>query len=239
MLIDQKCSLALLEAAGTTQFEKEKSLIQIAKAIKNQTELDGFRACHKRDATALCRYFSWLENQLVDLKVTSLTEAQAADYLESLRSQLDGFKGLSFDTISSTGPNGAIIHYKPEHSSCAIIRADQMYLCDSGGQYWDGTTDVTRTLHFGTPTKEEIDAFTRVLKGHIQLDMAVFPTGTTGYILDCLARTPLWKAGLDFRHGTGHGVGSFLNVNHLFDFILIFRFMKALNQSLFEFLAMK
>lgn len=239
MLIDQKCSLALLEAANTTQFEKEKSPIHIAKAIKNQTELDGFRACHKRDATALCRYFAWLENQLVDLKVKNLTEAQAADYLESLRSQLDGFKGLSFDTISSTGPNGAIIHYKPEHGSCAIIREDQMYLCDSGGQFWDGTTDVTRTLHFGTPTKEEIDAFTRVLKGHIQLDMAVFPTGTTGYILDCLARTPLWKAGLDFRHGTGHGVGSFLNASHHFDYILIFRFMKVLNQSPFEFLAMK
>lgn len=217
-MIDTKCSLALLESLGSSSnFTKSRSPIQTAKSIKNKLELQGFRDCHKRDASALCRYFAWLEHQLVDLKTTNLTEAQAADHLESLRGKLDGFKGLSFDTISSTGPNGAIIHYKPEHGSCAVIRVDQMYLCDSGGQYWDGTTDVTRTLHFGSPTLEEIDAFTRVLKGHIQLDMAVFPTGTTGYILDCLARTPLWRAGLDFRHGTGHGVGSFLNASICFD----------------------
>jgi Xaa-Pro aminopeptidase len=121
--------------------------------------------------------------------------------------------GLSFDTISSTGANGAIIHYKPEPETCSTVKVDEMYLCDSGGQYRDGTTDVTRTMHFGTPTRHEKDAFTRVLKGHIQLDRAVFPKGTTGFVLDVLSRLPLWQAGLDFRHGTGHGVGSFLNVH--------------------------
>lgn len=194
-----------------------------------------------RDASALCRYFAWLEGELVEKGNTGLTEAAAADQLEKLRGQLDGFKGLSFDTISSTGtffdtilpfyicvgPNGAIIHYKPEHGTCAVIRVDQMYLCDSGGQYLDGTTDVTRTLHFGTPTAEEKDAFTRVLQGHIQLDMAVFPKGTTGFTLDILARAPLWKAGLDFRHGTGHGVGSFLNVFYYVGLMSLCRFMKG------------
>lgn len=142
--------------------------------------------------------------------------------------------GLSFDTISSVGPNAAIIHYKPEPETCANLDVDQIYLCDSGGQYLyvkdfflnfllspitlftstsDGTTDVTRTLHFGKPTEFERAAYTRVLQGHIALDKAVFPQGTTGYALDVLARLPLWSMGLDFRHGTGHGVGAFLNVH--------------------------
>ncbi len=189
------------------------SPIPLAKAIKNDVEMEGFRECHKRDAVALCRYFAWMEEELVVKGSTELTEAQAADRLEGFRGELSGFQGLSFSTISSTGPNGAIIHYKPEHDTCAKIRVDQLYLCDSGGQYLDGTTDVTRTMHFGHPRPEEMDAFTRVLKGHMQLDMAVFPSKTTtGYMLDVLARTSLWRAGLDFRHGTGHGVGSFLNV---------------------------
>ncbi|KAG0018511.1 hypothetical protein BGZ82_000415 [Podila clonocystis] len=124
-----------------------------------------------------------------------------------------GFVGPSFDTISSTGPNGAIIHYKPEKPMAAMINPDLMYLCDSGGQYTDGTTDITRTLHFGTPTRHEKQCFTRVLQGHIAIDSAVFPDGTTGYLLDILSRRALWSDGLDFRHGTGHGVGAFLNVH--------------------------
>jgi Xaa-Pro aminopeptidase len=128
-------------------------------------------------------------------------------------SEQAGFVGLSFDTISSTGPNGAIIHYKPEKPSAARINADLVYLCDSGGQYIDGTTDVTRTLHFRTPSAHEKRCFTRVLQGHIAIDTAVFPDGTTGYLLDILARRALWADGLDFRHGTGHGVGAFLNVH--------------------------
>lgn len=123
------------------------------------------------------------------------------------------FQGLSFDTISGSGPNGAIIHYRAEKDTCRKLSVNEMYLCDSGGQYSDGTTDVTRTLHFGTPTDYEKECFTRVLKGHIGIDSLVIPAGTTGYSIDCIARTALWKVGLNFRHGTGHGVGSFLNVH--------------------------
>ena len=150
------------------------------KSTKTPQELEGFRQSHLRDATALCRYFAYLEEELVVKGNTTITEAEGADRLEKFRSELDLFVGLSFDTISSTGPNGAVIHYKPEHGKCEIIRKDQVYLCDSGGQYLDGTTDVTRTLHFGTPRREEVEAFTLVLKGHIQLDLAVFPASTNG-----------------------------------------------------------
>jgi len=121
--------------------------------------------------------------------------------------------GLSFDTISGSGPNGAIIHYKPDPETCAQVTADKMYLLDSGGQYMDGTTDVTRTLHFGTPTPSEKHHYTLVLKSHIAIDTAEFPEGTTGYCLDVIARQGMWKEGLDYKHGTGHGVGVFLNVH--------------------------
>ena len=210
VLVNGKTNLALVEAIGPNHLIKP-SPVEMAKAIKNSTELEGFRQCHKRDAVALCRYFYWLETQLENGVV--VTEASGADRLEKFRSELPLFQGLSFDTISSTGANGAIIHYKPEHDKCKVIEKSQMYLCDSGGQYLDGTTDVTRTMHFGSPTNEEKECFTRVLKGHIEIDRLVFPTGTTGYRIDCMARMHLWKAGLDFRHGTGHGVGSFLNVH--------------------------
>ncbi|TPX61278.1 hypothetical protein PhCBS80983_g01204 [Powellomyces hirtus] len=212
--LDARCSLALQNALGGESLVSEsRSPIMTAKSIKDEAELEGFRQSHIRDAAALCEYFAWLEKELVQNKA-SLSEVDAADKLEGFRQKQKDFVGLSFDTISSTGPNGAIIHYKPEKGTCATIRTDHLYLCDSGAQYRDGTTDVTRTLSLnGKPTAHEKDAFTRVLKGHIQIDMAVFPRGTTGYLLDVLARVPLWKAGLDFRHGTGHGVGSFLNVH--------------------------
>jgi len=181
------------------------------KAIKNSTELEGFRQCHIRDGAALARYFSWLEEQLNN--GVKLNESQGSDQLAKFRSELDHFRGLSFQTISSTGPNGAIIHYAPDPDDCDIIKKDQIYLCDSGGQYLDGTTDVTRTWHFGTPTQEEKRAFTRVLQGHISIDTAIFPTGTTGYLIDSFARRALWQDGLDYRHGTGHGIGHYLNVH--------------------------
>ena len=123
------------------------------------------------------------------------------------------FAGLSFDTISSTGANAAVIHYKPEPGNCSVIDPAAVYLCDSGAQYLDGTTDTTRTLHFGTPTALERTSYTLVLKGVIALDTAVFPKGTSGFALDTLARQFLWEEGLDYRHGTGHGVGSYLNVH--------------------------
>lgn len=118
--------------------------------------------------------------------------------------------GLSFDTISSNGPNAAVIHYKPERGNCSVIDPKAIYLCDSGAQYLDGTTDTTRTIHFGTPSDLERKAYTLVLKGVIALDKAVFPKGTSGFALDTLARQFLWEEGLDYRHGTGHGVGSYL-----------------------------
>ncbi|KAG0333430.1 hypothetical protein BG000_009159, partial [Podila horticola] len=180
-------------------------------AIKNDTELEGMRQCHLRDSAALINYFAWLEEQLAN--GVELDEADGAERLEQFRAEQAGFVGLSFDTISSTGPNGAIIHYKPEKPNAARINPDLVYLCDSGGQYIDGTTDVTRTLHFKTPSAHEKRCFTRVLQGHISIDSAVFPDGTSGYLLDVLARRALWSDGLDFRHGTGHGVGAFLNVH--------------------------
>ncbi|KAG5458769.1 MAG: peptidase M24, structural domain-containing protein [Olpidium bornovanus] len=198
----------------------------MAKAIKNETELEGIRRAHLRDAAALVSYFAWLEDELLQKGNTSISEADGADKLEEFRAQQHDFVGLSFDTISSTGPNGAIIHYKPERGQCDIIRPGFLLrrapiaVPESARltgavlvSRSDGTTDVTRTLHFGRPTDFERQAFTRVLQGHIALDSCVFPRGTTGYNLDPVARIALWKAGLDYRHGTGHGVGAFLNVH--------------------------
>ncbi len=142
-----------------------------------------------------------------------MTECSVSDKLEEFRSKQKDYISLSFDTIAGMGPNGAIIHYKPEPKTCAKVTSESLFLCDSGGQYRDGTTDVTRTLHFGTPTQKQKECFTRVLKGHIALDRVVFPNGTAGRELDILARMFLWESGLDYRHGTGHGVGAFLNVH--------------------------
>ncbi|KDQ10491.1 hypothetical protein BOTBODRAFT_36195 [Botryobasidium botryosum FD-172 SS1] len=211
VLVGKQTSLALANAIGLDNLIIKGSPIAELKAQKNDTETEGFRQAHIRDGVALVRYFAWLEERLNT--GPELNESQGADKLEEFRSQGDLFMGLSFTTISSAGPNGAIIHYSPNPKDCAIIKKDQMYLCDSGAQYWDGTTDVTRTWHFGTPTAEEIRAFTRVLQGHIAIDTAIFPQGTSGYLLDAFARRPLWQEGLDYRHGTGHGVGHFLNVH--------------------------
>ncbi|KAH8131725.1 X-prolyl aminopeptidase [Trichoderma asperelloides] len=212
-LMSNKGSWALKRAlGGDTAVEEIRSPVGDAKAVKNETEMEGMRACHIRDGAALIQYFAWLEDQLVNQKVV-LDEVQAADKLEELRSQKEHFVGLSFPTISSTGANAAVIHYGPERGNCATIDPNAIYLCDSGAQYLDGTTDTTRTLHFGQPSEAEREAYTLVLKGNIALDVAIFPKGTTGFALDSLARQHLWKAGLDYRHGTGHGVGSFLNVH--------------------------
>lgn len=211
-LISTKGSWALSHALGGEEnVEEIRSLIGDAKAVKNDTELEGMRQCHIRDGAALSEYFAWLEEQIHS--GTQLDEVQAADKLESIRKTKDHFVGLSFDTISSTGANAAIIHYKPEPGSCSTIDPAKIYLCDSGAQYLDGTTDTTRTLHFGQPTPMEIEAYTLVLKGHIALELAVFPKGTSGFAIDAFARQFLWAYGLEYRHGTGHGVGSFLNVH--------------------------
>ncbi|KAI8057047.1 Creatinase/aminopeptidase [Syncephalis plumigaleata] len=212
LLLTTRASIALEEALGTNNIVEGRSPIMMSKAIKNPVELEGMRQSHLRDAAALCNYFAWLEGELVAGQ-QEYNEVQVADKLAAFRAEQADFVGLSFDTISGSGANGAIIHYKPEPETCAIVKREAMYLCDSGGQYRDGTTDVTRTWHFGTPTDYEKRCFTRVLQGHIAIDTAVFPSTTTGFSLDILARAPLWKDGLDYRHGTGHGVGSFLNVH--------------------------
>jgi Xaa-Pro aminopeptidase len=213
LLLSNRSSWALsLGLGGEDKVEEARSPISDAKAIKNEVELEGMRQCHIRDGAALIEYFAWLEDQLLN-QGAELDEVQAADKLEQIRSKGEHFVGLSFDTISSTGPNAAVIHYKPEPGNCSVIDPKAIYLCDSGAQYYDGTTDTTRTLHFGTPTEMEVKAYTLVLKGVIGLDRAVFPKGTTGFAIDAFARQHLWREGLDYRHGTGHGVGSFLNVH--------------------------
>lgn len=213
LLLSNKSSWALsLGLGGEDKVEESRSPVTDAKAIKNATELEGMRQCHIRDGAALIEYFAWLEEELVH-NGSWIDEVQAADKLEEIRSRGDHFKGLSFPTISSTGPNAAVIHYSPEAGNCSVVDAKQIYLCDSGAQYLEGTTDTTRTLHFTNPTDMEIKAYTLVLKGVISLDRAVFPKGTTGFAIDAFARQHLWREGLDYRHGTGHGVGSFLNVH--------------------------
>ncbi|KAL1615570.1 hypothetical protein SLS56_011777 [Neofusicoccum ribis] len=212
-LISNKASWALVQSlGGDKKVDEVRSPIADAKAVKNKIELEGMRACHIRDGAALIEYFAWLEDQLI-AKGAKLDEVEAADKLEAIRSKHDRYVGLSFDTISSTGPNAAVIHYKPERGSCSVIDPKAVYLCDSGAQYRDGTTDTTRTLHFGEPTEMEKKAYTLVLKGNVALERARFPKGTSGFALDTLARQFLWAEGLDYRHGTGHGVGSFLNVH--------------------------
>ncbi|TGZ80215.1 putative Xaa-pro aminopeptidase P [Ascodesmis nigricans] len=211
-LVSNKTSWALTKAlGGDDAVEVIRSPVEDAKAVKNETERRGMKECHIRDGAALIKYFAWLEDELT--KGKQLDEVDGADRLEEFRKEGDRFKGLSFDTISSAGPNAAVIHYKPEPGACATIDPKQVYLCDSGAQYLDGTTDTTRTLHFGEPTEMEKKAYTLVLKGMIDLGNVVFPRGTTGLALDVLARQYLWREGLDYRHGTGHGVGSFLNVH--------------------------
>lgn len=212
-LLSNKASWSLsLALGGEEKVEEVRSPIADSKAIKNDVELEGFRACHIRDGAALTEYFAWLENELVN-KGTVLNEVDGSDKLEEIRSRHKDFVGLSFDTISSTGPNAAVIHYKAEKGNCSIIDPKAIYLCDSGAQYLDGTTDTTRTMHFGEPTEQEKKANTLVLKGMIGLDTAIFPKGTTGYAIDAFARQHLWREGLDYLHGTGHGVGSYLNVH--------------------------
>lgn len=191
-LVSNKTSWALKRSlGGDSKVEETRSPIGDAKAVKNDTELDGMRACHVRDGAALIEYFAWLENQLI-VEKAEIDEVAAADKLEECRSRQKDFVGLSFDTISSTGANAAVIHYKPEPGNCSIIDPKAIYLCDSGAQYFDGTTDTTRTLHFGEPTEMEKKAYTLVLKGNIALDVAVFPKGTSGFALDTLARQFLW-----------------------------------------------
>ena len=182
----------------------------LPKACKNQTERAGTRAAHLRDGAALTRFLHFMATQA---HKETLTELSAAQALYDFRAELDGLKDLSFDTISATGPNGALPHYRVTEESNRPIKKGDLYLVDSGGQYLDGTTDVTRTISIGDVAATEKDRFTRVLKGMVSLSLQRFPKGTTGAQLDVLARSALWNAGLNFGHGTGHGVGVYLRVH--------------------------
>ena len=197
-------------AAAGAEVVRGSDPCALPKACKNPVEIEGTRAAHRRDGAAVTRFLAWLAKH--DASGT-LTEIDAAERLAQFRRENELFRDFSFDTISGAGPNGAIVHYRVTPETNRQIKAGELYLIDSGAQYLDGTTDITRTLAVGTPTAEMRDRFTRVLKGHIALGSARFPRGTTGSQLDALARTALWAAGIDYDHGTGHGVGSYLGVH--------------------------
>jgi Xaa-Pro aminopeptidase len=184
--------------------------VALLKAVKNDVEIRGTRTAHQRDAVALARFLAWIDREA---SRGTLTEIDAVEALETFRRETGALKDVSFPTIAGTGPNGAIVHYRVTRKSNRRIALGDLLLVDSGAQYEDGTTDVTRTIAIGTPTDEMRDRFTRVLRGHIAIARAVFPDGTTGAQLDTLARQFLWQAGVDFEHGTGHGVGSYLSVH--------------------------
>ncbi|WP_315785628.1 MULTISPECIES: aminopeptidase P family protein [unclassified Bradyrhizobium] len=184
--------------------------VSLLKAAKNGVEIEGARRAHRRDAVALARFLAYIDREAPK---GSLTEIDAVEALESFRRDTGALKDVSFPTISGTGPNGAIVHYRVTRKSNRRIMPGDLLLIDSGAQYEDGTTDVTRTIAVGAPTDEMRDRFTRVLRGHLAIARAVFPDGATGAQLDTLARQFLWQAGIDFEHGTGHGVGSYLSVH--------------------------
>ena len=198
-----------LDAAGATIISQRDPTV-LPRAIKNRVEIAGHQAAQARDGAAIARFLRWVE---IEAPKGQLDELTASDRLEAYRAASGLLKDLSFDSISGAGPNGAIVHYKASPETNRAFDQDSLYLIDSGGQYADGTTDITRTLAIGTPSDEMRDRFTRVLRGHIALATAIFPKGVRGSQLDSFARRPLWEAGLDYAHGTGHGVGSFLSVH--------------------------
>jgi len=198
-----------LVGAGA-QVKRGADPCELPKACKNEAELHGMRKAHERDGLALTRFLAWLAHTSAK---GGLDEITAAKKLESFRAETGELKDLSFDTISGAGEHGAIVHYRVTSGTNRQLKPGELFLLDSGAQYLDGTTDVTRTIAIGTPDAEQRDRFTRVLKGHIAIATARFPEGTSGAQLDALARLALWKSGLDYDHGTGHGVGSYLSVH--------------------------
>ncbi len=199
---------------GTASIIEARDPVVMPRAIKNEVEQQGARAAHLRDGVAMTRFLCWLDQQ----PAGTISEIDAAMKLETFRHKTAEAMGsqlreISFDTISGAGANGAIVHYRVTHSTNATLEENSLYLVDSGGQYVDGTTDITRTVAIGEPTSDAVRSNTLVLKGHIAIALARFPKSTRGIDLDVLARIALWKDGKDFAHGTGHGVGSYLNVH--------------------------
>jgi Xaa-Pro aminopeptidase len=205
-------SVALLrrieEAGGTVDAGPDP--ISLMKAVKNEAEIAGSRAAHLRDGAAVARFLAWFDREA---PAGSLMEIDAVEALEGFRVETGALKDVSFPSISGAGPNAALPHYRVTRSTNRRIERDQIFLIDSGAQYEDGTTDITRTVIVGEPSAEMKDRYTRVLKGHIAIARAVFPKGTNGAQLDSFARQALWEIGTDFDHGTGHGIGSYLSVH--------------------------
>ncbi|MBN1274393.1 MAG: aminopeptidase P family protein [Candidatus Aminicenantes bacterium] len=198
----------LLDKSAELYFKS--SPVHLLKAVKNPVEIQGFRKAHIRDGAAVVKFLAWLEKAVRERKIT---EISAAEKLAGLRAKNEHYRGLSFPTISAFGPNGAVVHYAPSTKTNRRLEPDGLYLIDSGGQYLNGTTDITRTVCLGKPLEEHKEMFTLVLKGVIGLTITPFPHGTSGKQLDTIARLALWRKGLNYGHGTGHGVGSFLNVH--------------------------
>lgn len=189
---------------------EERDIAMILKAIKNDIEIENLKRCQIKDGVAMVRFLHWLDNSIGK---QTITEISASDKLESFRSQGEGFIGISFDTIAGYKEHAAMMHYKAEEKSQYTLQREGMFLVDSGGQYLDGTTDITRTIVLGDISEEERKDFTLVLKGHMALCQAKFLYGVTGTNLDILARLPLWEQGIDYKCGTGHGVGFLLSVH--------------------------
>ena len=198
-----------LERAGATVVRAPDPTL-LPRAVKNPVEIAGARSAHERDAAAFARFLHWMGTEAQE---SLPDEIEVTTRLEGFREATGSLKDLSFDTIAGAGPNGAIVHYRPTRASSRRIAPGELFLVDSGAQYRDGTTDITRTVAFGAPSPEQRDRFTRVLRGHLALSRARFVPGVSGMALDALARAPLWEAGLDYDHGTGHGVGSYLGVH--------------------------
>jgi Xaa-Pro aminopeptidase len=185
------------------------SPISLLKACKNRIEIDSMSEAHRLDGIALVKFIVWLQAHGLE----GFDEVSLAEKLDSLRRLNDKYIGKSFETISAFGPNGAICHYAPKESTALTITDESLYLLDSGGQYYYGTTDITRTFHLGVPTTEQMQHYTLVLKGHLALRHTIFPHGTRGEHLDVIARHALWARKLNYGHGTGHGVGAYLCVH--------------------------
>jgi len=211
VVADGKANWALVQAIGQDRVNQTRSPVELLKAIKNPVEIEGFRRAYLRDGASWVRWAAWLEERIVGGK--EVNEWDAAEELTKYRKQNANFAGLAYDNISATGENAALPHYEPTPSASAMINRSTPYLNDSGAQYLDATIDTTRTVHFGRPSPAQQRAFTRVLQGHIAIDRLVFPEGTTGNVVEALARAPMWRDGLNYLHGTGHGVGEYLSVH--------------------------
>lgn len=211
MVDGNRVNHALAGVVPEEQLVERPSPVAAAKALKNEAEIAGMIAAHVRDGVAMARFLHWLSDRVRGGHAVS--EVEVDEVVTSLRAAQPGFVDVSFPSIAGAGANGAIIHYRADPDSCSAVDDQSLFLLDSGAQYHDGTTDVTRTLHLGDPSPFEKECFTRVLQGNIALDSTTFPDGTPGFVLDVLARRSLWEAGLDYPHGTGHGVGAALNVH--------------------------